>query len=75
MSGPSFPAVGAKKALESLTGIDHLESEEAEASRHALDDEELRQTEYESMGMHAPEHGPAPSMGLWGRLRAWVGGR
>jgi len=42
MSGPSFPAVGAKKALESLTGIDHLESEEAEASRHALADEELR---------------------------------
>jgi len=75
MSGPSFPAVGAKKALESLTGIDHLESEEAEASRHALDEEELREVEYESMGMHAPKQVPAPSMGFRGRLRAWLDGR
>jgi len=75
MSGPSFPAVGAKKALESLTGIDYLESEEAEASRHALADEELREVEYESMGMHAPEHLPAPRTGFWAQLRAWMGRR
>lgn len=69
MTGPSFPAVGGKKALESLTGIDHLESEASEANREALDEEELREVEYESMGLHAPAHEP-PS-GLLARIRRW----
>ena len=68
----SIDPISAKKALEVLTGIDSLPPE-GTAERHlALDAEELREVEYEEMGLPIPPRAvPRPTLGE--RIKAFLG--
>jgi hypothetical protein len=63
-SGGGPPILGAYAVVRNLlrTGRGSKET----AARAALDAEELRDVEYATMGMTAPEHQPVPS--AWTRL-------
>lgn len=68
----SIDPISATKALESMTGIDHLPPEHPE--RDALDREELREAEYGEMGLRAPAAPRVPT-GLRNRLARFLGRR
>lgn len=68
----SIDPISAKKALESMLGIDHLPPQDPE--REALDREELREAEYEEMGLRAPSAPPVPT-GLRTRFARFLGRR
>jgi hypothetical protein len=72
MGGSSIDPISAKKALESMLGIDHVASEDPE--RDALDCEELREAEYEEMGLRAPA-APAVPTRLRTRIARFLGRR
>ena len=60
----SIDPISAKKALEALMHVEGLPAENPE--RDVLDREELRQAEYEAMGLQTP---PAPTQaGIIDRL-------
>jgi hypothetical protein len=73
MSGPSINPVAATKTMDSVTGADHAPSERNAEARAELDREELREVEYDEMGLHAPTHAPMPRRGLWARLKRALG--
>jgi hypothetical protein len=65
--GPS--AISAAKALEALTEQRPTEN----PVRETLDREELRQVEYEEMGLPIPRHAAPPHpVGLSRRIWAWL---
>jgi hypothetical protein len=55
-----------------MLGIDHLPPQDPE--REALDREELREAEYEEMGLRAPSAPPVPT-GLRTRFARFLGRR
>lgn len=74
MTGPSIDPIAA-------TGVLNIESSAHKAfledfDRQALDAEELREVEYEAMGIEPPERPPAtrPTR-LWERFQLWLSAR
>ncbi len=72
MAPDSIDPISAKKALESMTHIQGVPHEDPE--REALDREESREADYETMGLRTP---PAPTAkdGLLDRLARILGRR
>lgn len=68
----SIDPISAKKALEAMTGIDHAPREDP--AREALDRDELREAEYEEMGLRAPSSPPV-AKSLRDRLLRFLGRR